>query len=200
MKYNIILVDPPWTYNDRKLERLDGKMTKFGIGAATRYACLTTPEIMQLPIHKLVADNCALFLWITSPFANLTEAIMYSWGFRFIKMTGFIWVKTNLNGTPFFGTGFYTKSNTEFCALGIKGKMTPVSNSVSEVIMEPHPRGENGKIIHSRKPMEVRSKIVELFGNLQRIELFATERIGGWDSTGYGVDNLDIREFLKGEF
>jgi len=35
-----------------------------------------------------------------------------------------------------------------------------------------------------------------LFGRLKRIELFATERVPGWDATGYDVDGTDIRDFL----
>lgn len=37
---------------------------------------------------------------------------------------------------------------------------------------------------HSRKPDEARDKIVELFGDLPRIELFARERVSGWDAWG----------------
>jgi site-specific DNA-methyltransferase (adenine-specific) len=37
---------------------------------------------------------------------------------------------------------------------------------------------------HSRKPDEIRNKIVELMGDLPRIELFARQRFDGWDSWG----------------
>ena len=33
---------------------------------------------------------------------------------------------------------------------------------------------------------------------LPRIELFATERIDGWHSTGLSLDNIDIKDFLLG--
>ena len=81
------------------------------------------------------------------------------------------------NEKPFFGVGYYTKSNTEVCLLGIKGRLKPVSNKVSQVIIAP--RRE-----HSRKPDEVRSKIVELFGDLPRIELFSRQKTPGWDVWG----------------
>lgn len=38
--------------------------------------------------------------------------------------------------------------------------------------------------IHSKKPDEVRNRIVELCGNLPRIELFARQKTEGWDSWG----------------
>ena len=40
---------------------------------------------------------------------------------------------------------------------------------------------------HSKKPDIVRDKIVELVGDLPRIELFARETAEGWDSWGNEV-------------
>ncbi|MCX4363291.1 MAG: MT-A70 family methyltransferase, partial [Clostridia bacterium] len=91
---------------------------------------------------------------------------------------GFSWVKTNpKNGKPFFGVGYYAKSNCEICLMGIKGKMKPISNAVSSCVISP--RRE-----HSRKPDEVRERIVDLFGNVPRIELFARQNTDGWDCWG----------------
>ena len=41
---------------------------------------------------------------------------------------------------------------------------------------------------HSKKPIEVRNRIEELFGNLPRIELFAREKADGWDSWGNEIN------------
>ena len=38
--------------------------------------------------------------------------------------------------------------------------------------------------IHSEKPHQVRDMIVNCSGDLPRIELFARERVKGWDSWG----------------
>ena len=51
------------------------------------------------------------------------------------------------------------------------------SNAVSQLIMSPIRE-------HSRKPDEVRDRIVELLGDLPRIELFAREAAPGWDCWG----------------
>lgn len=40
---------------------------------------------------------------------------------------------------------------------------------------------------HSEKPPETRDKIVELMGELPRIELFARQKIDGWDCWGNEV-------------
>ena len=50
---------------------------------------------------------------------------------------------------------------------------------------------------HSKKPEEARRRIVELIGDLPRIELFARQRVPGWDAWGNEVDS-DI-ELTGGE-
>lgn len=65
----------------------------------------------------------------------------------------------------------------EPCLLAVKGKPKRASNAVSQLIMSPIRE-------HSRKPDEVRDRIVELLGDLPRIELFAREAAPGWDCWG----------------
>lgn len=52
---------------------------------------------------------------------------------------------------------------------------------------------------HSKKPSEIRDRIVELCGDVPRIELFAREKVDGWDCIGNEIDGRDIRDVLKGE-
>ena len=40
---------------------------------------------------------------------------------------------------------------------------------------------------HSKKPDEVRDRIVELCGDIPRIELFARDSVEGWDCWGNEV-------------
>ena len=134
-------------------------------------------EIAALPVNKIADKNCALFLWTTFPLLDKQIRLFKQWGFTY-KTLGFSWIKTNpKNGKPCFGVGYYAKSNCEVCLMGIKGRMTPISNKVSSCVISP--RRE-----HSRKPDEVRESIVELFGNIPRIELFAREQADGWDAWG----------------
>ena len=76
--------------------------------------------------------------------------------------------------------GYYTRSNNEICLLAIKGKPKRVSKSVHQVIYEPLRE-------HSRKPDTTRTRIVELCGDLPRIELFARQKVDGWDHWGNEV-------------
>ena len=42
---------------------------------------------------------------------------------------------------------------------------------------------------HSKKPDEVRDRIVELCGDLKKIELFARYQVPKWDCFGNEIDN-----------
>jgi N6-adenosine-specific RNA methylase IME4 len=184
-KYNIIYADPPWRYNDRRTG------TKFGGGAESHYPTMSLKEIKELPVQHIAADNCVLFMWVTFPLLPECLEVIKSWGFKY-KTLGFSWHKTNKNnGKLFFGVGSYTKSNAEVCLMAIKGKVgikkTPgvkklitKSNYVSSAINAPKGR-------HSEKPKEIRDRIVQLFGDVPRIELFARKKSKGWDVWGNQV-------------
>lgn len=144
---------------------------------------MRTGDIAALPVKEIVDDNAALILWVTFPRLKDGFAVMEAWGFRYVTVA-FNWFKTNKNGTPFFGVGYYTKSNTEIALLGVRGKMKPVSNFVSQVVVSEREE-------HSKKPDIVREKIVELFGDVPRVELFARQKTEGWDVWGNEV-NPDI--------
>ena len=177
-KYSVILADPPWKYNSRANHK-----TRFRGGACGHYPLMPMAEIKALPVENLAAENCALFIWMTFPYLDQQISLFEHWGFKY-RTVAFTWIKTNpRNGNPFFGVGFYLKSNAEVCLLGIRGKMRPVSNRISSVIISP--RRE-----HSRKPDEARDRIVSLFGDLPRIELFARQRVEGWDAWGNEVTNV----------
>lgn len=174
-KYNIIYADPAWSYKDKR-----DKHTRLSGGASVHYKTMDISDIKALPIQNIADDNCMLFLWVTFP--NLQEGldVIKSWGFKY-KTLGFSWIKTNKkNGKPFFGIGYYTKSNCEVCLIAVKGKPIKISNYISSVVIEPI-----GK--HSEKPASVREKIVELCGDIPRVELFARTKTKGWDVWGNEV-------------
>lgn len=174
-KYNIIYADPPWSYKDKR-----NKHPRLCGGALSHYETMEIEDIKKLPIQNIVDENAILFLWVTFP--NLQEGldVIKAWGFKY-KTLGFSWIKTNKkNGKPFFGIGYYTKSNCECCLIGIKGKPPKASNKISSVVISPREE-------HSKKPDEVRDKIVEFSGDLPRIELFARQYTDGWDCWGNEV-------------
>ena len=73
--------------------------------------------------------------------------------------------------------GYWTRANPELCLLATKGHPKRISKNVKELVVSPRQE-------HSKKPDCVRNKIIELCGDLPRIELFARNRYKGWDSWG----------------
>ena len=183
MKFSIIYADPPW--NGLGWNNGSGKKCP-----ALHYSVMDGDDIARLPIQDIAADNCALFLWVTFPNLPLGLRVLESWGFRYATQA-FTWVKKTKHGKWFWGCGNYTRANSELCLLGIRGKMTRKSASVLSVVDAPVGP-------HSEKPPEVRDKIVQLFGDLPRVELFARQSFPGWTALGNEIDGKGMAESLKG--
>ena len=187
-KYNIIYADPPWRYKDRaRVSTKDLKHQKYR-GAGGKYDVMTVDQISDLPVKDIAADNCVLFLWITFPFLDGFMDIMDKWGFEY-KTVAFTWIKTNSSDSNivytdksfFKGMGSWTRANAEICLLGIKGNPKRVSTTISQLLISHRTK-------HSTKPLVTRDKIVELCGDLPRIELFSRHIVDGWDSWGNEIN------------
>lgn len=171
-KYQIIYADPAWKYNF-------GKTSRDFVN--NKYTVMDKQAICELPIHKLTEDNAVLLMWITYPKLDWAFDVIKAWGFEY-KTCAFTWVKLNKKSQGiFWGMGYYTRANAEICLLATKGKpLTRLSHSVHSIIM-------SNIREHSRKPDEARDRIVELFGDISRIELFARQYTDGWDCWGNEV-------------
>jgi N6-adenosine-specific RNA methylase IME4 len=77
--------------------------------------------------------------------------------------------------------GRWTRANAELCLLATKGKPKRISASVHSVIDTPIEQ-------HSKKPDEARKRILQLLGDLPRLELFARQKTDGWDVFGNEVE------------
>lgn len=173
-KYQIIYADPPWSYQN-------GNVPQGGVNA--QYKTMTLQQIKDLPVFKIAEETSVLILWATFPQLQEALDVIKAWGFKY-KTLGFSWLKTNKDGSPFFGIGYYAKSNQEICLLGVRGKAHSLvkSNSISSFV-------STGRTKHSEKPQIFRNKIVELFGDIPRIELFARTKTEGWDVWGNEVES-----------
>jgi site-specific DNA-methyltransferase (adenine-specific) len=116
-------------------------------------------------------------------------AVIDAWGFKY-KTCAFSLLKTKKDGSPLHGMGSYTKSNIEICLLGMRGHIKSVDKTVPQIVM--HPR-----IGHSVKPPVVRDRIVQLFGDKSRLEIFARQKTEGWDAIGYGIDGVSVQEKIR---
>jgi len=175
--YRVVIADPPWAFKSNS-------KAKPGRNAMRHYDTMSLEEIAALPVKDHVADDAALFLWITGPFMAIGAhlALMKAWGFKPSGM-GFVWIKT-YPGTiePFhefdltMGGGFTTRKNAEFCLIGKRGRSVRRSASVHEVIIEP--RRE-----HSRKPEKFYHR-VRRYSEGPYLELFGRQTRDGIDSFG----------------
>lgn len=169
-KYRVIYIDPPWYFTNWS--------PKGGNKSATRhYSCMTMDELKELPIGSIAQDNAIMFMWATDPLLPKQIDVMEHWGFKY-KTVGFVWVKLNTKRpTPFIGLGYYTRSNPEYCLIGVKGSVgRPINKMVSEVIMSPIRE-------HSRKPDHI-PELIESMYEGPYIELFARTERPGWDCWG----------------
>ena len=145
---------------------------------------MSLKEICELPIQGITAKDSMLFLWCTSSLLDYGFKVLDSWGYTY-KTMAFVWVKmTKDYSKPYSGMGYYTNQNAEFCLLGLKGQYWREKKNVKQIIQEP-------RSIHSRKPAEIRDRIVSLCGDLPRVELFAREQTIGWDSWGNEIESTN---------
>lgn len=193
--YKIVYADPPWTFATRSAK---GK----GKSPEQHYSCLSLQDIKSLPIENRCASECVLLLWTTGPHLQQAFEVIDAWGFEY-KTIGFVWVKRTrawnllrwikaIAGSALtspmpkmwhWGCGYWTRANAEICLLATRGAPKRLSASVHQILDDPV-----GK--HSAKPLHVRSKIVELLGDVPRIELFARDTSdAGWDYFGNEIDS-----------
>ena len=183
-KYQIIYADPPWSFYNKIPQDSNRNPREI-----SQYDIMTTEEICSLPIKNITSENCILFLWITD--AHLPEGleVIKRWGFKY-KTIGFIWKKLTCNGNLRRGVAPYTMKNCELCYIGVKGAFTKYlkDRTINQLV-------EAKMSKHSKKPKDVRDNIVKLCGDLPRIELFAREKIEGWDVWGNEVEsNIDFNK------
>ena len=174
-KFTVIYADPPWRYEQKNVHG----------SAEHHYPTMSIEEICSLPVKNLAAKDCVLFLWATFP--QLPEAfkVIEAWGFSY-RSVAFVWVKRNKRSYSwFYGLGYWTRGNGEICLLAVKGHPKRKSASVHQLIVSPIEQ-------HSKKPDEARKKIVELMGDVPRLELFAREAKPGWAVWGNEVESTVI--------
>ena len=146
------------------------------------YPMMRTRDICALPVETIAASDSVLFLWAVH--SHLPEAleVIRAWGFTY-KTAAFTWVKRTPKDTGYFlGRGYWTHSNVELCLLATRGHPQRIGTGVRSLIVTPIRE-------HSRKPDEVRERIVRICGDVPRAELFARQKSPGWSTWGNEVKN-----------
>lgn len=172
-KYAILYADPPWDYKGQKQHT--GAGGKDSGGAVSHYVTVTTKEMAQWSVCDLAKEDCLLFMWATSPHLDQAIDLGKAWGFSWATI-GFVWDKQKVN------PGFYTMSQCELCLIFKRGKIPTPRGSRNTRQFVSEMRGP-----HSAKPAEVRSRIEQMFPTQSKLELFARERVDGWEVWGNEV-------------
>ncbi|RTQ12862.1 MT-A70 family methyltransferase [Enterobacter hormaechei] len=192
-KYSLILADPPWSYGN----------TISNGAAENHYGTMKLIDIKRLPVWELAAENAVLAMWYTGTHNEEAIELAEAWGFTVRTMKGFTWVKLNqlaevrinkalaegevadfydfldlLNAETRMNGGNHTRANSEDCLFAVRGKL-PARMDASICQHVTAPRLEN-----SRKPDVIREKLVQLLGDVPRIELFARQSSHGFDVWG----------------
>jgi len=171
MKYNIIVVDPPWP-----IKKLTHKARPKQVNMD--YSVMSVGDIRELPIATLADEQCLCFLWTTQKFLFHSKDILEVWGFK--HLLTMVWEKTygKSAGMPLYGFRW----NGEFILVGYKTKppLWPKRKLIPAVF-----QAEN--IRHSQKPDKF-YHMIECLG-ARRIDVFARNHRFGWDVWGNEVEN-----------
>lgn len=196
-KYQVIYADPPWKYSN-----------KASNGAqANHYPGMTMTEMKAMRVEDIAAKDAVLCMWYTGNFTSEAMDLARAWGFEVRSMKLFTWMKLNalaeqhinkalknahqdyrpvdfdflmdlINDQLRMNGGNYTRANTEDVLIAVRGKgLERKAKNIKQAIFSPLQE-------HSRKPEEARARIERLYGDVDRVELFARQAVGGWDVWG----------------
>ncbi len=196
MKFDILVIDPPWSYNRKST----GGTNKSGSGQ--QYNTMTFSELQSLSrdITPLMDENSVCFLWTTVPMLNDAIYLLLDWNFQYKTMI--TWVKRNN------GLGNWFRGKTEHLLVGVRGKVKPFRLQAPNLIIS------EKTLRHSEKPeesYELIQKCAEsmLFHQNKKInilELFARQQQKRrtddfyenikWTCIGKEITGNDIKEDL----
>lgn len=175
-QFGTILADPPWQFQNRT-----GKVAPEH-RRLSRYGTLDLPAIEALPVAKLAAPVCHLYLWVPNALLPEGLSVLSAWGFAY--KSNIVWHKIRKDGgSDGRGVGFYFRNVTELLLFGVRGRnartLAPGRSQVNLV--------GTRKREHSRKPDEI-YPLIEACSMGPRIELFARGARPGWTVWGNQAD------------
>lgn len=178
-RYSLAYIDPPFKYyGDPNKDQAAGK----------HYDCMTVDEMTNaFDVKRIVTPKRnAIAVWAMVPQLQNAIILINNWGFYYRGILK-VWVKCTKAGKVIHGAGVRAtavKNEVELLLLGSTqkyGRPLPIMiENAHQTIFEP--KGE-----HSEKPSIIRTQLVELFGDVPRIEIFSRQAVEGWDSFGNQV-------------
>lgn len=170
-QYSLIYADPPWKYDFSK-----SKSRKI----ENHYQTMSLDDICGLPIDKISAPDCVLFMWAVAPKIPEACQVTSAWGFTY--KTQAIWHK------PGNGMGHYFRINHEIIIVATRGKpgVPKPADRVSSVFLPTVKMAP-----HSQKPIEFYQVLEKMYPAKSKVELFQRVPRRGWD--GWGNEQYDFK-------
>jgi N6-adenosine-specific RNA methylase IME4 len=161
-RFPAIYADGPWHFQSWANGRWKGDGSVFTPAKAPEYNTMSVQQIAIIPVHKVAADDCVLFMWGIWVMLPEVLHVIDAWGFKY-KTCAFNWTKADVSQVDMFrdsaetqlGLGYWVRQDSEFCLLATRGRPKRRSASVRQGIIER--RRE-----HSRKPDCVYDRIERL--------------------------------------
>lgn len=167
-KYSIIYADPPWD------QKRGPDWNSNGPSNPLPYNTMNIDEIIAMPVRNIASSNAHLYLWVTNKYIRESYDVAKAWGFSPSCML--TWCKPR-HGIGIGGTFVQTTEHMLFCRRGTLKAARRLDTTWFE----------HKRLKHSEKPSMFREMIVNISGDLPRIELFARQRHPGWDAWGNEV-------------
>ena len=174
--YSLIYADPPWRFEPRS------RASGLGKSPDRHYGTLNESELSLLRPPSAV--DSLLVMWVYDPMLPEAMNVASSWGFTFTTVL-FRWLKTTKTGKLNFGTGYHTRGGgCEECWLFKRGKgLKVLDHGIRKEFYAPLRE-------HSRKPDQVAGWLVDLYGDVTRLEMFARTKRRGWSVQGLETDKF----------
>lgn len=172
-RYGVIIADPEWKYLAWSAE------TGSDRSPDNHYPCSDLDDIKARPVGDIAADDCALFLWVTTPFLDAGFEVMKAWGFDY--KSSIVWGKERVGEAR--GTAYWFRGEHETVLFGTHGNVPAPIPGTQFPSFFLAPVGE-----HSAKPDKIHEIAEAYFPNLPKIELNARRKRAGWDGWGNEAD------------
>lgn len=168
-----LTADCPWQFND--------KLPGAGRGAAKNYRVQTLDHLRALPLPPLL-DDCYLFFWRVSSMVEEAYSVVRAWGFE--PKSEIVWEKLTKKGLPWFGMGRHVRAAHETAIVAVRGRPQRLVRNIRSRFAAPVPRDTEGRYVHSAKPEEFYTQIVEKLAGGPYAELFGRRHRPGWTVIG----------------
>lgn len=179
--FRLLLADPPWRF------KVYDRATGLAKSPDRHYKTMELGEICRVLPSGILAKNGLLAIWGYDPMLPDVFTVAKAWGYYTYITVLFRWLKTTSKQRELFqpdarlgfGTGYHTRGGAcEECYLFRRGTgLKVLRHDIRKEFYAPLRE-------HSRKPDEVRGWLVDLYGDVPRLEMFATSETPGWTPHG----------------